>query len=155
MLEIKRERVFGRTYQVLVDGTPVARWAARTWKSGGRVELGGATFDLRSSKRGRSFEMLAGDTVQAEAHRSGRRWYITGDGQEYELSRPSALRGTRRLVRGGNVLGEFRRGRFGGGLTADLTDVPLPLQVFAGLVVVALWRRQDAATAAAASGGGG
>ena len=74
MLEIKRERAFGRTYQVLAEGQPVARWSSRAWKSGGRVELAGETFELRSSHWGRSFEMLeggTGGTVRAEAHRSG------------------------------------------------------------------------------------
>ncbi|MFE7076688.1 hypothetical protein ACFU96_42020 [Streptomyces sp. NPDC057620] len=151
MLEIKRERAFGRAYQVLSEGVPVARWSARTWRSGGHVELAGEVFELRSSNWGRSFHMLAGESggpVRAEAHRSGRRWHITDGEAEYELTRPSALRGKRQLIRGKSVLGEFRRGRFGSGLMADLTDVPLPLQVFAGLVVLSLQQRQDAAAAA-------
>lgn len=152
MLEIKRERVFGRTYRILSDGAPVARWSAHTWKSGGRVEVAGETFELRSGKWGRSFEMLAGETVRAEAHRSGRRWLVKGEGGEYELTRQS-FRGNRRLVQGTRVLGEFRRSRFGTGLTAELTDVPLSFQVFAGLVVVSLQHRQNAAVAASASSG--
>ncbi|MEU4142931.1 hypothetical protein [Streptomyces parvulus] len=89
MLEIKRERAFGRTYRILSDGAPVARWSAHAWKSGGRVEVAGETFELRSGKWGRSFEMLAGETVRAEAHRSGRRWLVTWEGGEYELTRQS------------------------------------------------------------------
>lgn len=151
MLEIKQERFFGRTYQVLSEGTPVARWSARTWKSGGRVELAGQTLDLRSANWGRSFEMLEGGVRRAEAHRSGGRWYITSEQGDYELTRQSALRGKRRLVHEDRVLGEFRRGRFGSGLTAELTDVPLSLQIFASLVVLSLWQRQDAASSAASS----
>ncbi|WP_237546315.1 hypothetical protein [Streptomyces sp. SID5606] len=152
MLEIKRERAFGRTYRILSDGAPVARWSAHAWKSGGRVEVAGETFELRSGQWGRSFEMLAGDTVRAEAHRSGRRWVVTGEGAEYELTRQS-LRGNRRLVQGTRVLGEFRRSGFGTGLTAELTDVPLSLQIFTGLVAVSLQHRQNTAAAASASSG--
>lgn len=155
MLEIKRERVFGRTYQILSEGRPIAQWSAHAWKSGGRVELAGESFELRSSHWGRSFEMLdggAGGPVRAEAHRSGRRWHLTDAEGEYELMRPSVLRGKRQLVRGDSVVGEFRPGRFGSGLTAEFTGVPLPLQVFAGLVVISLQQRQAAAAAAASSG---
>ncbi|MEV8318510.1 hypothetical protein AB0Q95_30585 [Streptomyces sp. NPDC059900] len=154
MLEIHRERAFGRTYQILSEGRPVAQWSGHAWKSGGHVELAGEDFELRSSRWGRSFEMhegTAGGPIRAEAHRSGRRWNIIGAEGEYELMRPSAFRGRRQLVRGGSVVGEFRPGRFGSGLTAEFTGVPLPLQVFAGLVVLSLQQRQ--ATAAAASSG--
>ncbi|MFI5658841.1 hypothetical protein [Streptomyces sp. NPDC051684] len=154
MLEIERERVFGRTYRIRSEGAPVGRWNAQTWKSGGRVELAGEIFELRSSRWGRSFEMLEGGPggpVRAQAHRSGRRWHITDAEDEYELIRPSALRGKRRLVKGVSILGELRLGRFGSGLTADLADVPLSLQVFAGLVVISVQQRQ--ARAAAASSG--
>lgn len=153
MLEFKRERAFGRTYQVLSDGVPVARWSARAWKSGGEVELADEVFEFRSANWGRTFEMGSKGAVRAEAHRSGRRWSVTGYDGEYELARPSGLRGNRQLVQGTRVLGEFRRGGWGGGLTAELTDVPLPLQVFAGLVVLSLQHRQRAGAAAASSGG--
>ncbi|MEU6765634.1 hypothetical protein ABZ916_24340 [Streptomyces sp. NPDC046853] len=154
MLEIKRERVFGRTYQILSVGKPVAQWSGHAWKSGGHVELAGRNFELRSSHWGRSFEMhegTSGGPIRAEARRSGRRWNIIDAEGEYELMRPSAFRGKRQLVRDGSVVGEFRPGRFGSGLTAEFTGVPLPVQVFAGLVVISLQQRQ--ATAAAASSG--
>ncbi|MGQ4511605.1 hypothetical protein [Streptomyces sp. DW26H14] len=153
MLDITRERSFSRTYRVALDGSPVAEWSPRTWRSGGRIELAGETLDLRSTDWGRTFEMLAGGEVRALARRSGRRWHVEGEGVTYELSRPSLMRGRREVLRGGRSLGEFRRARMGSGLTADLTDVPPTLQVFMGLVVLTLWQRRDTAAVAAASSG--
>ncbi|WP_431033732.1 hypothetical protein ACQYWQ_09460 [Streptomyces sp. P6-2-1] len=151
MLEIRPESAFGRGYEVLVDGIPVARWSSRIWSDGGEVEMAGETFAFRSGGWGRSFEMLAGGAVHVEAHRSGGRWTITGEGGTYELGRPSFWRGKRQLVSGGRVLGEFRNTGFRGGLTADLRDVPLPVQVFTGVVVLTLQRRQRAAAASSSS----
>ncbi|WP_394437554.1 hypothetical protein [Streptomyces sp. SGAir0957] len=154
MLEIRRERALGRTYQIFSDGRRIAEWSMRAWKSGGRVELAGETFELRSSGWGRSFEMLEGSaegTLRSRAHRSGRRWHISDASGEYELKRPSAFRGKRQLVSQDVVVGEFRPSRFGSGLTADFTDVPVPVQVFAGLIVLSMQQRQTAAAAAAAA----
>ncbi|MEW2545351.1 hypothetical protein AB0910_06140 [Streptomyces sp. NPDC047002] len=151
MLEIRPERFAGRSCQVLLDGEPVARWSARALRSGGEIELAGETLVLRSAGWGRSFEMLAGERVRASATREGAHWRIVGEGAEYELTRATGLRGRRRLLLGGRSVGEFRRSGLRGGLTADLSDVPAPLQVFTGLVVLTLWRRRSAATAAAAS----
>ncbi|WP_037870193.1 hypothetical protein [Streptomyces sp. SPB074] len=153
MLEIKPESAFGRDYEVRVDGMAVGTWSSRVWKSGGQIDVAGETFAFRSGSWGRSFEMLAGSTVRAEAHRSGGPWTITADGGPYELKRPSFLRGKRQLVADGRVLGEFRSSGFRGGVTADLGDVPLPVQVFAGLVVLTLQRRQRTAVAASSSSG--
>ncbi|MFJ4435828.1 hypothetical protein [Streptomyces sp. NPDC088923] len=153
MLEIKPESAFGRGYEVLVDGVTVAHWSSRLWRSGGQVELAGETFEFRSGGWGRSFEMLAGGTVRAEAHRSGVRWLVTGEGGAYELGRPSFLRGKRQLVAGERVLGEFQSRGLRGGVTADLGEVPVPLQVFVGLVVLTLQRRQRTAVAASSSSG--
>ncbi|GAA3707749.1 hypothetical protein [Streptomyces tremellae] len=153
MLEIRPEGFAGRTSQVLLDGAPVARWSARAWRSGGEIELAGETLVLRPAGWGRSFEMLAGERVRATARREGGHWRIAGEGAEYELTRPAGLRGRRRLLHGGRSVGEFRRTGLRGGLAADLSDVPATLQVFTGLVVLALWRRRNAAAAAAASGG--
>ncbi|MET9496899.1 hypothetical protein [Streptomyces sp. NPDC006552] len=158
MLEIRRERAFGRTYQILSDGRQVAQWSMRAWKSGGRVELADETFELRSSGWGRSFELLEGGAegaLRARAHRSGRRWYISDTSGQYELKRPSAFRGKRQLLSQDSVVGEFRPSRLGSGLTAEFTDVPLPVQVFAGLIVLSMQQRQTAAATAAAAGSSG
>ncbi|MGE9692373.1 MULTISPECIES: hypothetical protein [unclassified Streptomyces] len=151
MLEIKPESAFGRGYEVLVNGMSVGNWSSRLWSSGGQIDMAGESFTFRSGGWGRSFEMLAGDTVRAEAHRSGGHWVVTGEGGPYELKRPSFLRGKRQLVADGRVLGEFRSTGFRGGVTAELGDVPLPVQVFVGVVVLTLQRRQRTAVAASSS----
>ncbi|EFK99910.1 MULTISPECIES: hypothetical protein [Streptomyces] len=150
MLEIKPESTFGRGYEVLVNGMSVGTWSSRVWRSGGQIDMAGETFEFRSGSWGRSFEMLTGGTVRAEAHRSGGHWLVTGEGGPYELKRPSFLRGKRQLVADGRVLGEFRSSGIRGGLTADLGDVPLPVQVFVGVVVLTLQRRQRTTVAASA-----
>lgn len=154
MLEITRNHAWGRDYAVVLDGSTAAHWRRRAWRSGGRVEMDGRTAELRSADRGRTFELRGADGVLAEAHRSGRTWRLRHGGEEYTLERPSGFgRRSRRLLRRGDVLGTFTRTRFGRGLTAELGDLPAPAQVFAGLVVLSLWQRQDAATAAAVSAG--
>jgi hypothetical protein len=154
MIEIKRQRFFGRTYQVALDGTPVAEWSGRTWRTGGEVRLGGEVLRLRMAHRGRSFEMTSGGQVRASAERSGREWVVVGEGQEYRLGRPTLFSGRRRLLHGGRTIGEFRHLR-PGGLTADLPGVSPTVQVFTGLLVLTLWQRQAAATAAAGGASGG
>lgn len=155
MLEITREHTFGRDHTLVLDGQDVGRWRHRDWKSGGRVELPGQVLQLHARSRARSYELRVRDRVVARAERAGmRRWTLTHDGTEYELSRASGLRGERHLLRDGERVGVLRRAGFGKRVVVDLPGAPASLQVFAGLVALSLWQRESAAAAASASSGG-
>lgn len=151
MLEITRTHAMGRDYDIVLDGTPVATWHRRTWKSGGRLEMGGEELDFHAGRWGRAFELVAGDAVRASADREGRSWQLSCGGERYTLERASAFGRRWQLARGGEAVGGLTRTRLARGLTAELAGVPVPVQVFAGLVLLTVWQRQDATAAAAAS----
>ncbi|WP_435131009.1 hypothetical protein [Actinacidiphila sp. bgisy144] len=154
MLEITQKHGWSRDHEIVLDGVAVGHWRRRGRRSGGPLELAGETSEFHVARWGRSYELRAAEGVRASAHRAGRTWEVVCDGAAYRLERVSRFRRPWRLVRQGRDLGTFTRIRPGRGVTAELGSVPLPVQVFAGLVVLSLWQRQDAATAGAVAASG-
>ena len=155
MLEARRKGFWKGDYELSVDGRPLTRWDAKTWRSGGSFTLDGRRYEVRANGWGTRYEMSdqIGMAV-AEANRVGRkRWTVEAGGRTYTFERASFWRSEERLVADGRPVGTVKRvSAFRGDAVADLPGLPLPVQVFAFTVVLSAW---DAAAAAAAGGSSG
>jgi hypothetical protein len=156
VLEARRKGFWKGDYELNVDGRPLTRWDAKTWRTGGWFELDGRRYEVRANGWGTRYEMTdpTGMPV-AGAHRVGRkRWTVEAGGRTYGFERASFWRSEERLVADGRPVGSVRRvSAWRGDAVADLPGLPLPVQVFVFTVVLTAW--DAAATAAAGSSGGG
>ena len=151
VLAAKRAGFWKGDYELNLDGRPLTRWDARTWRGGGSFELEGRRYEVRAVRFGTRYELL--DPVGmplAVANRVGRkRWNVEAEGRTFTFERASFWRNEERLVVDGRPVGTVRRlGAFRGDAVADLPGLPLPLQVFVFTVVLSAW---DAAAGAAAA----
>ncbi|GLX99903.1 MULTISPECIES: hypothetical protein [Actinoplanes] len=151
MLTAKQTSVWRGRYDLSQDGTPIAVWDPSVWKSGGRFELAGRAYQVRSNAWGTRFTMTDElDIRVAEAERVGRKtWTVLADGRTYAFRRPSFWRHDQELMDGDTPVGLIRRtSAWRNEASAELPGLPLPLQVFVMTVILTMWRAQDSAAAA-------
>jgi hypothetical protein len=147
MLTAKRTSVWRNRYEVVVDGQPVAQWQPRTWRTGGTFELAGRRYEVGSNVWVSRFTMTdeLGLVVATE------RWTIATGGRSYEFRRASLWRSHEQLVADGQPVGFIRRvSMWRGDTVAELSALPMPVQVFALVVVLTMWDARNSAAAAAA-----
>jgi hypothetical protein len=151
MLDATKAGVFSRTYDISLDGRPVASWNQRFWRSGGDITLAGQTYRVDATTFTNRFTMTdgAGRTV-ATAEKAGRKhWTVVADGKPYRFRRASIWGNQQDLLVGDQSVGSIRRtGIWSSKVEANLPTLSLPAQVFVVGVMVTTWDRQ----AAAASG---
>lgn len=156
MLHARKQGAFKRAYDITTAaGTPVATWSKSTWQNNGEFELDGARYGVRTSGwiqqraelvEGQGREVAAADQV------GRKRWTITTGRREYTFRRASAWRADQVLEVDGEQVGTIRRtGRWTTGAEADLPGLPPPVAVFALVVVLMMWQRNDTAAASAAT----
>ena len=138
------------SYDITLDGRPLARWDGSSWKVGGTFELDGRRFNVGSNMWATTYGMAddAGTTI-ATADRVGRKnWTVQAAGVTNTFRRPSIWRHEEELLSEGRRMGSVKRNSLWRSDTvADLPGLPLPVQVFVLAVVLTVW---DQATAAAA-----
>lgn len=148
MLQGSKTGVWSGTYEITLDGRPLTTWTRRPVWTGGSFNLDGRRFDVHSNVWGGRFDLSAEDGQQvAAADRVGRkRWNVQADGHRYEFERVSAWSGEQSLLDGGGQqVGSIRRvSPWRAAAAADLPGVPLLVQVFALVVVLATWEAQSA-----------
>lgn len=163
MLEAKRADDFRYIYEITVDGQPLTTIEGRLWREGRTVELDGRRYEIHGNLRRTRYEMTDQlGMVVAKAERVGRgRWTVTANGRTYEFRRqavtsmrqlmdiPSWLFARRReelLIEDGRAIGSIRwLGHFLDAV-ADLTGMPVPVQVFAIVVMQSVWDSERAAS---------
>lgn len=154
MLQATRVGALSSSYDITLDGQPIARWHTSMWRVGGAFTLQGQRYDLRGNFWGSSFTMTdeSGATVASATNPSRRRWTATVGDRQYEFRRRSWWRHHYDLVVENQVVGFVRRlSSWRSTVVADLPTMPLPAQVFALAVALTTW---DTAAAGAAAAGG-
>jgi hypothetical protein len=155
VLRAEKVSVWRSNYRIVADGVPIATWNMSVWKHGGELVLAGRRYQIRGNAWGGRYGMAAEDgTVVAVADRVGRsQWTVQAGGTRYRFRRSSFWRQEQQLVIGATPIGSIRRvNRWRGGAVADLPGLPLPVQVFALLVVLTMWERQADAAAGGTAG---
>jgi hypothetical protein len=150
MLQATKTSIWRRHYNVSADGRPLTSWDGKVWKSGGDFELAGRPYQVRGSLLGGTYTMVdgAGATL-ATARRVGRKhWTVQTDRMTYTFRRKSVWSTEQELLSGENRVGSVRRTSiWRGDAVADLSGLPLPVQVFVLGVVISMWDAQQAAAA--------
>jgi hypothetical protein len=142
--------VFGRHYEVRLDGGLLTEYRPRGFGEGGSAEMRGRLYELRRKGGRRYFLTRDGTTVAwAERARWGTRWTLAFDDAYHVLERESLFRSATSMVltRDGVRLGSVRRrtswrGTVEGELSPEMTP---PIQLFVVLVAMAIWGRDDQA----------
>lgn len=138
--------MFGRHYEVRLDGGWLTEYRPRSFGEGGSAEMRGRLYELRSKGGRRFFLTRDGTTVAwAERARWRQRWTLAFDGAYHELDSQSMFRLEMVLTRDGVPLGRVRRrtswrGTVEGELSPEMTP---PIQLFVVLVAMAIWDRDD------------
>jgi len=104
----------------------------------------------RGNAWGTRYSMVdAAGTEVASAERVGRkRWTVEAAGQTYHFQRASMWGNEQELHAGGVRVGSVKRTSvWRGDVAADLTELPLPVQIFVLGVVITMWDAQAAAAA--------
>jgi hypothetical protein len=133
MLEARRISLWRNRYEIIADGQPLAMWDGRVWRNGGTFNVAGRRYDVKSNVWGTRSEMTdEAGMIIATADRVGRkRWTVEANGRTYRFQRASWWRSEQLLVADGRPVGSVRRvSPWRRGAVADLSDLPLPLQVF-------------------------
>ncbi len=143
-----------RGREISADGEPITVWNKDTWKNGGSFELAGQGYRVGADMWGCKYGMSTADGAEvARADRVGRKhWTIVADGVEYSFERASLWRGDQVLLdKAGAEVGRVRRTDvWRGDAEADLPGLPLPVQLFAFVVVISMWEAAQIAAAASA-----
>ncbi|WP_020521699.1 hypothetical protein [Catelliglobosispora koreensis] len=151
MLTITRPSAWRSQYEIHSRGRLLATWKKETWKAGGEIVIGQQSYVVRSSVWGNKHTLIdQGGGELALADRVGRkRWTIASGAHLYQFQRASLWRADQQLLINGQPKGYIRRAsgwRFGA--EAELSALPLPVQIFAVAVVLSLWEQAAAASGA-------
>jgi hypothetical protein len=139
-------------YEITADGLPLATWDGSMWQIGGRFELDGRHYEVRSNLWGSKYGMVTENgTVVASANRVGRRrWTVEAAGRTYEFRRASIWRPEEELYSEGRRVGVIKRvSIWRRDAVADLPGVPVPVQIFMLAVVLTRWDEESAVLGAA------
>jgi hypothetical protein len=153
MLEARGVSLWRNRYEIVADGQPLGMWDGRVWRNGGTFDLAGRRYNVKSNLWGTRFEMIdEAGMIVATANRVGRkRWTVEASDRAYRFQRASWWRSEELLLADDRPMGSVRRvSRWRRDAVADLPDLPLVVQVFVVVVVLAMWDAQ--ATVAATAG---
>jgi hypothetical protein len=157
MLYAQRRGALKYTYGIVdEDSKLIAFWNPKAFQNGGEFELLGTRYTVQTAGWAQQrATLIAGDgTVLAEADGVGRkRWTVRAGDEEHHFERASIWRADQALVNPGRQrIGLIRRvGFWGQRAQADLPGLPQPIAVFALVLALLLWERDDGAAAAAAT----
>ncbi|GAA0921181.1 hypothetical protein [Pseudonocardia zijingensis] len=143
MLRASRTGLLSTRCAITRDDTPLCTWRPSAFIGGGSFELHGRRFDVgRGGWTGRRYRLRddAGALV-ALADGVGRSsWTVEAGGEVHAFERPSPWRREQVLVRGGAPVGTVRRtSAWFGEAEADLPGLPLEVQVFVLVSLLAVW----------------
>jgi len=126
----------------VVDGRPLTSFDRSTWRTGGRFELDGRRYELRSNLWASTYALVADDgSPVATAKRVGRKeWTVEAGSTTHTFRRVSAWRHEEELHVGGQRVGSVRRTSvWGGDAVADLPGLPPVVAVFVLAVLLTSW----------------
>jgi hypothetical protein len=148
VLRASRAGLLSTRYDITRDDTTrddkvICTWKPSAFIGGGTFELEGHRYDVaRGGWTGRRYRLRdeAGRLV-ALADGVGRTaWTVETGGEVHEFERPSPWRRDQVLVRDGTPVGAVRRtSAWFGEAEADLPGLPLAVQVFVLVSLLAVW----------------
>jgi hypothetical protein len=143
VLRASRTGLLSTRYDISRDDRPLCTWKPSAFIGGGSFELDGHRYDVaRGGWTGRRYRLRdeAGGVV-ALADGVGRStWTVEADGAVHTFERPSPWRRDQVLVRDGEQVGAVRRtSDWFGEAEAELPGLPLTLQVFVLVSLLAVW----------------
>jgi hypothetical protein len=130
-------------YEITRDGANLCTWKPSAFFGGGAFVLDGCRFDVaRGGWTGRRYRLLDDSgALVALADGVGRlAWTVETGGVTHEFERPSPFHRDQVLVAGGEEAGAVRRtSAWWGEAEADLPGLPLAVQVFVLVSLLAVW----------------
>jgi hypothetical protein len=143
VLRASRAGLLSTRYDITGDDTAICTWKPSAFIGGGTFELDGHRYDVaRGGWTGRRYRLRdeAGHLV-ALADGVGRlAWTLESGGQVHTFERPSPWRRDQVLVRDGTPVGTVRRtSAWMGEAEAELPGLPLAVQVFVLVSLLAVW----------------
>ncbi len=151
VLTARKPSAWRSGYVIALDGQEITSWQQSPWRSRTGFVLDGRAYTVRRNIWGSRYELASGPGGPVAVAEGIRRkhWSVTAGAQRYEFRRASAFRSEQQLIGPAGVAGTVRRtGSWKGTAEADLPGLPLPVQVFVLVTLLATW---DANAAAAAS----
>ncbi|WP_219413969.1 hypothetical protein [Pseudonocardia nigra] len=143
MLRASRAGLLSTRYEITCDEASLCSWKPSSFFGGGSFELAGRHYDVaRGGWTGRRYRLLDADGgVVALADGVGRlEWTLEADGVTHRFERPAVFRSEQVLVRDGERAGSVRRtSAWRGEAEAELPGLPLPVQVFVLVSLLAVW----------------
>jgi hypothetical protein len=154
MIRAQRRGAFKHSYEITGDdGREITTWNPSGWRSKGEFALGGTGYAVRASGWVQQRAELVDEAGRQVAGADGvgrKQWTITTDRGVWEFRRASMWRPDQVLEVDGRPVGSIRRvGFWGARAEADLPGLPPEVAVFALVVVLMLWERNDTAAASA------
>lgn len=141
VLRASRAGLLSTRYEVVDDeGRPVCTWKPSAFFGGGAFVLHSRSYDVaRGGWTGHRYRLLLAGELVALADGVGRAaWTLDTGGVTHAFERPSLLRQDHVLLApDGSPAGRVRR-RWAE-TTADLPDLPLAVQVFVLVSLLAVW----------------
>jgi hypothetical protein len=151
VLTARSRGIWGREYDIEVDGTPVTSFRSSWWGNGGTFTVEGHEYTVKSNAWGAKFGMAMADgTVVARAEKVGRKnWSVDAEGRTLQFRRTSMWSAEQALMDGDREVGSIRkRSMWRNDAVADLPGLDPALQIFVVAVVVTHWEQSSAAAAA-------
>jgi len=142
VIEVRKLKLWDGRYDLLEDGRFVASLEQSHWAVGGRFQLAGRSFTVRTDLLDDEASLTeAGGRRVATAHGlGGKDWTIEADGTTYHFCRSAPWRREEELHDGRRRLGSVKRTRTGrGDAAADLPGLPRHVEVFAIAVALTRW----------------
>lgn len=143
MLRASRVGLLSTRYEIDCDGTTVCTWKPSSFFGGGTFVLDGRRFEVtRGGWTGRRYRLLdETGALVALAEGIGRTtWTLEIGGVTHEFARASPLRRDHVLLVDGVQTGTVRRtSAWWGEAEADLPGLPLAVQVFVLVCLLAVW----------------
>lgn len=143
VLRASRMGPLSTRYEITREGAVLSTWKPSAFLGGGSFVLDGRRYDVaRGGWTWCRYRLLdeAGELV-AVADGVGRpEWTLETGGESHTFQRPSVYRNDHVLHSGGPSGGTVRRtSSWQGEAEADLPDLPLPVQVFVLVSLLAVW----------------
>ena len=143
MLRATRAGLLSTRYEITCDDAALCTWKPSGFIGGGAFELEGRRYDVaRGGWTGRRYRLRdESGALVALADGVGRlSWTLETGGVTHEFERPSPFRRDQLLVRDGEPVGAVRRtSAWWGEAEAELPGLPLAVQVFVLVSLLAVW----------------